>query len=98
VLFVADSDPARATANAGALAFARRLAGEAPKPPPFVLAFNKRDLADATAALDMARALEGGGLPAFETVATEGRNVAAAFAAAARLVFGDVAARRIGAL
>lgn len=78
VVFVADSSPDRAQANAMALeATWQALAGFklTPGDLPFVYQFNKRDLPDALPCYEMQEQLNPKGYPSFASVASTGYNV-----------------------
>jgi len=96
VVFVAD--PQRSARNANARSFkeleeALLTRGVDPGQTPIVIAFNKQDLAD-TVTLDEFRADVGlGDVPAFETVATDGRGVFEAFSEVFRRLMGVLARR-----
>jgi len=96
VVFVAD--PQRSAQNANVRSFKELeetllARGLDPREIPIVLAFNKQDLAD-TVTLDEFRAALGlGDIPAFETVATDGRGVFESFSEVFRLLMGVLARR-----
>lgn len=92
IVFVADSDPAKVSANQAALAELTALLAKANVPPADVtwaFQWNKRDVAgalgiDALAALNTAKA------PAFEAVATNGTGVKDTFLAVAKKILLDL--------
>lgn len=88
IVFVADSDPAKAAANQAALAELLALLAKAKlslDQIPVAFQWNKRDLAGA-AALDALRALNAGKKPEVEAVATQGKGVKESFQAVAKQV------------
>lgn len=88
IVFVADSDPAKAVANKAALDEVMALlakAGVAPDSIAWAFQWNKRDLAGAAPVASLA-ALNAGGHPVFEAVATNGTAVKDTFLAVAKKV------------
>lgn len=101
VVFVADSHPARERANAESLADLRSnlvtmgLPDDEIARLPRVFQYNKRDLGVALPIERMRAALNPGGAPEFEAVASQGRGVSETLKAACKLVLARLA---IGAL
>ena len=92
IVFVADSDPARAAANAAALAELTALLAKANLPAAdiaWAFQWNKRDLAGA-APIESLASLNGGSHPQFEAVATNGVSVKETFLAVAKKVLTDL--------
>ncbi len=89
VVFVADSRIERIEANLEGIGDLRRNLEEQGHDLarlPFVIQYNKRDLANIVPSERMDECLNPGGAPAFEAVATLGNGVLETFKAAARLV------------
>jgi signal recognition particle receptor subunit beta len=96
VVFVADSQDARADANVESLRnLEDNLAenGFELKTMPYVLQFNKRDLPSAMAVEEMHKALNFKGEPTFEAVATEGTGVFETLKAVAKQVLYELRRR-----
>ena len=96
VVFVADSQRLRADANQESFDNLRdnlREHGRELGEMPFVLQFNKRDLADVLSEEELAQALNPQGAPAFHTVATQGEGVFEALEAITRLVLEEFESR-----
>jgi signal transduction histidine kinase/signal recognition particle receptor subunit beta len=96
VVLVADSRRGQSGANQESLRDLSenlRANGIDPSATPLVLQYNKRDLPGVSSREEMDAALNPGGKPAFETVATEGRGVIEAFAAVVEMMVTSVAER-----
>jgi signal recognition particle receptor subunit beta len=96
VVFVADSQRARAAANLESMDnLVENLAeqGLTLRSLPVVLQLNKRDAPDAMPAGEMEKALNGAGGPVFESVATRGAGVFDALKAATGLVLAELRKR-----
>jgi signal transduction histidine kinase/GTPase SAR1 family protein len=96
VMFVADSQEALRGPNRDSLANLAenlRANGLDPVAVPLVLSYNKRDLPGVVSRAELDEALNPGGRPAFETVATTGVGIMEAFAAVAQATVVSVADR-----
>ena len=96
VVLVADSQRSQAQANVESLANLAdnlRANGLDPKSIPTVLLYNKRDLPDVLPRVELERAINAAGNPAFEGVALTGQGVMEAFAAVTEATVRAVADR-----
>lgn len=96
VVFVADSQRDQDAANRESLANLRdNLAANNldPEALPIVLQYNKRDMPDVLGRAELEAAVNRGGLPAFDTVATTGDGIIEAFAAVTEAAVRSVAER-----
>ena len=97
IVFVADSHPAREEANRESLADLGTHLVTLGLPPeqlrrlPWVFQYNKRDLPSAVAVERLRAALNPGGAPEFESVASEGRGVAETLRAICKAVLARLA-------
>lgn len=96
VVFVADSQASRAAENQESLENLEanlKSDGVELSELPFVMQFNKRDLADVTPLADMGSTLGREGVPNFATSATNGEGVFDAFMELTKLIVNDVVAK-----
>jgi len=98
VVFVADSNPGAEDANRESMAnLEENLAEQGIRLPqfPLVVAYNKRDLANAMSVEAMRAALNPRGVPDFETCATSGMGVLDVMKAMIRAVIKELRARKV---
>lgn len=98
VIFVADSNPGADDSNRESMAnLEENLAEQGIRLDgfPLVIQYNKRDLPNATSLDAMRAAVNGRGVPEFETCATSGEGVLDAMKELVRLVIRDLRARKV---
>jgi signal recognition particle receptor subunit beta len=96
IVFVADSQADRANANVESLENLRENLAEQGlrlDQVPYILQYNKRDVPDVLPVGDLNAALNGGKVPAFETIATSGRGIFEGLKSITTLVLSDLRRR-----